>query len=619
MTMRRILLHHVTHARGRLRHSCSNVQCEIHDCSWTENWVHVHPILALVPCASAMIEPPVNGRVSRSVADVLDEVAAQIPQDEQISNPRTGVVLEDFRPLQQSLEWRLSQHFWQTRGLRPFQEGAVPYGANSSGWAPTAAAELLFENAKERNAASHSVHVLELGAGTGLFARQLLDTLQRICVEQDSDLYDRLTYVVTDRSPASVRQWQELGIFDAHAGRVEFARCDALLPMTLLDLDGAEREMPPPRAVFLNYTLDSLPTAVVRRGPKDPEQLHIRTLWGAEMSGKAAPTADDLEQLLLHYPDFEFETDFRAEGARDLPLIDEVLACGAGPTARLLNYGAMQCLETCLSALAPAGFVLVNDYGPVKLEDVEAMSFVHRFAASTAAGIHFPFLEQHVASLGGRVVKVEGDRDRTIHSRLLSMQELPETRSTYLRVFGSPAYLEADRVSARANEYATAGRCNAALECCREGLRHYPSDWVLLGQAAELCNQRFAHHQQALELASRGLEINPWTSAHLWNTHGNCLFALERHAEALQSYRRAEAIHPDDPQTQFNLAFSRGHSGHFAEALEAIARGLAHDTADHFRASLLEKQSQILAALSGRRAAQEARARGRYGSYSRED
>ena len=47
--------------------------------------------------------------------------------------------------------------------------------------------------------------------------------------------------------------------------------------------------------------------------------------------------------------------------------------------------------------------MLVNDYGPVRLEDVERMSFVHRFAGSMAGGIHFPFLEKFLtAAILGR-------------------------------------------------------------------------------------------------------------------------------------------------------------------------------------------------------------------------
>jgi hypothetical protein len=49
-----------------------------------------------------------------------------------------------------------------------------------------------------------------------------------------------------------------------------------------------------------------------------------------------------------------------------------------------------------------------------------------------------------------------------------------------------------------------------------------------------------------------------------------------------------------------NLAYTLEYFGRFPEALEAVARGLAKDEPELYRARLLEKQRQILTALSGR-------------------
>src|SRR5262249_5160836 len=114
---------------------------------------------------------------------------------------RSGrVVLEDYRPLAESLDWRLGQEYLRKRGSLAFigDPAPVPFVVNNDGALSIRAAEVFFASLVEADAAGalpRDIFVLELGVGVGLFARFFLDRLRHLCDEAGRDYYDRLTYI----------------------------------------------------------------------------------------------------------------------------------------------------------------------------------------------------------------------------------------------------------------------------------------------------------------------------------------------------------------------------------------------------------------------------------------
>ena len=81
---------------------------------------------------------------------------------------------------------------------------------------------------------------------------------------------------------------------------------------------------------------------------------------------------------------------------------------------------------------------------------------------------------------------------------------------------------------------------------------------------------------------------------------------MERFDDAHQAYVQASRIDPRDARTQLNLAYTLAARGDQAQALTAIACGLAQDQG-LYRTRLLEKQQQILLASSARWLAEQER------------
>jgi tetratricopeptide (TPR) repeat protein len=464
--------------------------------------------------------------------------------------------------------------------------------------------------------------MLELGAGVGLFARHFLDAFLAECRLANSDLYDRLTYVVSDRCARTVAGWQRDGVFADHRAHVVLCVGDAMAPAALR-LPGGEAVALPgaPRVVFCNYLLDVLPCAIARRTAAGLAQLCVRThLAGGAAALRAAglgslaeartlaasPRCEDLRRLLALLPSLELETAFRPWTPAD-PADAELAAAMPEGERVIVNGGALACLDALLAGMDPGGLILVNDYGPVRAQDVSSHLGVQRFGGSVALGLNFSLLAQALAKRGLLSVAPEGDEERRVHTRLHARQIGPRTRAALDRRFGLATDRELDAPQEEARAHVAAGRRAEALAAYRRMVERNPGDWQMLGEAAEFVGLQLGDHAAGIELARSALERNPWYSAWLWNVLGDCLFYRERLADAHAAFLQAQRIDADDPRTNLNLAYTLSAQDDQAGALAALAHGLAHDGRGLFRPRLLEKQAQILTLIAERSSAEQAR------------
>jgi tetratricopeptide (TPR) repeat protein len=533
-----------------------------------------------------------------------------------VSLPPTEV--EDFRPLGECLEWRLADAFWDHAGVIPFVRNDVPYLVNNSGRLSEGAAEVMFTALEEmRPTLPARIFMLELGAGSGLFARYFLDAFAERCRNAGGDLYQRLTYVVTDRFSAMVEGWRKEGLFTGHEAHVDLRVCDASSVEALFALGG----MPAPMVVFCNYVLDVLPARIARRLGKRLEQLCVRAhVPGGEAALRAAGLAsleeartlassrrfEDLRRLLRLLPQLELETEFRpwtpatsVEAAFAEAMVDGERV--------ILNHGAIACVDQIVRHLHPRGCLLINDYGPVRSEDVGSHLGVQRFGGSIALGINYPWLERALGDWGFASVSPEGDEQRRIHTRFFARSVEEKVAVSLHHHFGLPhdKFLDAPQEEARA--HLAAGRRSEALDAYRRVIERNPRDWQMLGEAAEYIGLQLGDHAAGLEIVRAALERNPWRSAWLWNVLGDCLFYRNKLADAHAAFEQAQRIDPEDPRTNLNLAYTLSAQDDQAGALTAIARGLAGDGQGNYRPRLLEKQGQVLAAIADRTAADKAR------------
>jgi tetratricopeptide (TPR) repeat protein len=554
------------------------------------------------------------GSSERSPLDALSKVASE-PDHE----------IEGFRPLSDSLEWRLADAYWARAGMTPFVRNDVPYLVNNTGRLSENAAALVFAALHESRATlPERLTILELGAGTGLHARYFLDAFLDRCRKEGSDLYDRLTYVVTDRFEGTVTGWMREGVFAGHQDQVALRVCNASAPREL-SLPGGESAppLPAPIVVFCNYVLDVLPATVARRSATGLEQLCVRTHVGGGVAtlrsagissldeGRALAASGlvpDLARLLPLLSHLDLETAFKSwTPTTPAELTLAATMTGPGSERVIISSGALACLDELLKLVAQSGFVLVNDYGPVRSDEVAAHVGVQRFGGSVALGLNFALIERVLLDRGLEVLAPEGDEQRRVHTRMIGVHLGDRARHVLHTRFALVTDRQLDGPQEQARQHLAAGRKSDALAAYRSMIERNPTDWQMLGEAAEYVGLQMGDHATGLELARAALERNPWYSAWLWNILGDCLFYKERLDDAHDAFMQAQRIDPDDPRTNLNLAYTLSARGDQAAALAAIARGLSHDARGLYRPRLLEKQAQVLALISERTAAEQGR------------
>jgi tetratricopeptide (TPR) repeat protein len=530
-------------------------------------------------------------------------------------------VIQDYCPFPESIEWQLGQGYLRERGSKAFlhDTAPVPYVVNNDGTLSQSAAELLFASlaeAERRGGLEEQLFVLELGVGVGLFARLFLDAFRALCQQHGKNYYHRLCYVAGDYADRMLLDTCRHGVFANHPGRYVLRGVDALQPETLRESFGQGNDAPGPfRAVFLNYLLDCLPATVLRRSEAEVQQLCVRTRLarGVPPGEHAGLDGDDLLRkfrsadpeerrvALDAFHLFVSEYDYRPVDLATIRHGDFALrfARAAGSGQVLHSYGAIQSLDKLLGLLHEQGFILINDYGQTQVSEEDA--FEHqRFSGSTFVGVNFSLLRAFFGESGTYRWVEPAEEEASIHSRLLGHRPLARTIDRFHQLFGKAAYQATHEPANVARALARAGRTEAALAAYRRALERQPLGWLLMSEVARFLTFALDSPPAGVALAREALALNPNSSAELWNTLGDALFALGRFPASRHAFTRALEINPRDVRAHYNLAFVHLQKKDYPEALRAIAQGLALDAAGEFREGLLQKQQEVLGHLANR-------------------
>ena len=513
-------------------------------------------------------------------------------------------VIDDWRPLGDSLEWALGRRFWDRRGLGAFLEDGVPFMINADGVAAAAWVELLIGHLERiGRTPAEGACVLEIGTGHGLFARHLLRAVARL----SPAWAERLTVVAADASPRMLEDIARRDVLAPFEANCRLVVEDAADPGEAL-ADAATGQGYD--AVFLNYVLDTLPFRAVHvRADGSVCEIRVRTVLAgaadpAQLRALAtARTPEALDQLLPVRDDLRMELgEFPYAGAVD-----------GGAGVYLLHDGAGRCLDRCMSLLAPGGFVAVRDY-PF-LADVperETQPLFQVFGGSTAVGLDFRFLEGRARRRGWTLVAPEED-DEDIRTRILAPSLPEEAVADFRRLFGARATDAAKKLADRARSFVSAGFTSAALDAYRQLLAERPDHWGLHAEAAKLLNT-LGDHASAAAVARAGLEANP-ISPELMSELGDAHFLAGEVAEAHRWFAAICELAPGAPMGHFNISFTLGRQGRHDKALAAVAAGLALDRKGEWRERLLARQAELLTELDRERRREAAKTQDRKGPW----
>ena len=468
------------------------------------------------------------------------------------------VVLEDFRPVSESLEWRIGAAYWADAGVRAFMADEVPHIITNDGMLAARDADVLFEScalAERCGALEPAIGAVELGCGGGIYAHQFLDRFAARCERAGRDYYERLTLHVTDDAGAMLDDIVATRTLDAHRARVRLGRIDALDCATFDPHDGGPTEtLGGLRAVLCSYVLDCLPFDIVLRSGETWLRLHYRTSIAA---ADADPGALALEGearsrgLLAAAPRLDVEHAYFAVELDELPYGDVLAAhlAASGPpdgTPRAgvtHSHGALRSLTSALEALRDDGFVLLHDYGH---DDATAGLAGHqRFGRSRAVALNFALIDTALpASVPCRVL-APVDEPRTVLRTRLVCAGGAELEGAFRASYDMTVFrrLGALVEQARALRRSDAAAARAAYGAAQ---RLAPENWYVLVDWADFELGIADDPDAALALALRAARMNPSGAPVIHAICGDAHAATGGLAAAASAYREALRLYPED-------------------------------------------------------------------------
>ena len=191
-------------------------------------------------------------------------------------NPKYYLV-EDWKDYDQGLVATLGERYFKIQGIKA-------YSINTGSPVPSAITSnyphaLSFIKVLKKNLVNYpknyKLNILDLGSGSGLFARSLLEAAR------DENILDRICVILADLSANAlneIKKLKVLGGFEEHKN-YQFIKLDILDPKNAKDLNNKIYFLPKISACTLNYIYDVMPTIILRPSKDDGfEKLQFRFL-----------------------------------------------------------------------------------------------------------------------------------------------------------------------------------------------------------------------------------------------------------------------------------------------------------------------------------------------------
>ncbi len=495
----------------------------------------------------------------------------------------SGVPVEDFQPMWNSAAMRIARSAWTDCGLEVFLRMDVPYGATSSGRLSGDAVQLLLETGPK----TRPCRFLEIGAGSGIFAKIFLDLLKA----QAPQIYKTCTYVVTDGNARMLESQAEYGVLAEHAAHIETRTFDASAPWPADFAHGFD-------GIFGSYILDSLPIEVLSVGESGVQKMVARcTLPARNQALEDALKIPGFAHLAPFLPiakSLNIQTRYIKAGP--LPYAAAVPPPEGEDTPMVHSYGALACIESIGKALRPGGFAMLSDYGTLTPREPGEQIGFQNFGASAALAVNFHQIDGWFAGKDIAYIKPDAEEGQLITRVLYNGPEeqifdlvdllFGEARQRALRL-----PVEAAREMLRANAF------EQARQLYGKAMALQPDNWALSEEVAELLLLGAKDFSDAITLAEMGLGLNPY-SPNLHRIIAEAKFELGDLGGAKNALDQCFALAGDTPYSRLLQAKIAFKSGETREALMAIARGLAADKEADHREALTGLQDEILVDIS---------------------
>jgi len=602
------------------------------------------------PDAQAQAEAPTAKNPAPETAPLADSEQVDTVQADagaaRADDSEDDVLLQDWTPLGQCLDIRIAAGHWAGHAHELLADHQVPSLAHDSGALSERAARVLFAWCQEQTSLGTlpaEIVVVEVGMGTGLHLRFLLDAFAERCRTAGTPWYDQLTVYGTDVSPATVRRALDRGLFAPHAARIRLGFMDAAQPGWFGEIDtGATVDLRGGIHVLLaNYVLDLQALDVFRRTRaadgsakweavlvrtwlRDVDRLHAYSDRNVAQLLELAKTADDaaVAELAAVYTLIQLEMRAWPVDLRDHPDLAELARvadaqeAALGPDHPLLaegtvvnhSAGALRMAQKLGLALADNGYLAVRDVAFCTPEVAGVARSYQKYGPTGAAGINLVqmdgFFAAGLAPAGMRLHAPHHDGVRNQGARLLTRRPLPATVTEFEIALDGEDMARATQL---ADEARNTANPLAALEKFRQAVRLEPTNWHLLAEAARSALVGAKRPDIAVAIAAKALELNTEYSPELWNVYGDALYSLGDPATALYAYEQGLLVQPRNVRLRYCAASLEASRGRYAAAFRHIGEALASDPGGSWRGEVLQLLDSCLRGQTAAATAEAAR------------
>ena len=252
--------------------------------------------------------------------------------NKQVTSGNNQRILEDQKPLSQSMLWNLQKDFFANQGPEAWIRGIVPQYITTNPYIATLYAKTIFGYCRDYVTRTDidrdsTIYIMELASGVGRFTYTFLKRFLHMI--ENSSLKDlKFKYIVTDFSEKNIEYWQN------HSFLKPYFEC-GILDCATFDIGQDEQvklrnsgeilskgNLKNPLILIANYTFDSLPqdtfyidkgeifegliTITSQEGEVDPEDKSI--LAGLDyfytdnlIQGNDYYEDEDFNNILLYY------------------------------------------------------------------------------------------------------------------------------------------------------------------------------------------------------------------------------------------------------------------------------------------------------------------------------
>ena len=504
-----------------------------------------------------------------------------------------GVPLEEFGPVWGSARLRLSRASWQASTLEPFLSFTVPYASTSSGRLSEDAVTVALAALPDAS----GLRILELGAGSGIFARLFLDALQRLAPK----VYCQSRYVVTDGSDSILAAQRAHGVFAQHEAMVEQRRLDIGKDWATEWPDIGSFDV-----ILCSYVLDSLPFDFLAVNDTRVWRREVRAMLdeshkaGADDLRRALATGDPaaLAGFVALGPFLSLQTRHVPVDRESLPHADTLPMDTEGETRPWVHcHGALDAIGQARSRLGPGGVLIFSDYGHLTPFGPHDRPEFQAYGLSVAVGVNFPQIDTAHAKRSDVALYKPDEEEGHLYTRVLQRAPGPDLAALVDEHYGAVRYQAMTAPVYAAREFLRPRMFETARGLYAKALDLQPRSWSLMQEIALSLLLANDEPTGALEMADLGLTQNP-LSPDLWRARAEALLALGRVPEARAAADRAVTLSPGHVAAQCALATIALRQNRPDTALAAIAAGLTHDVEGDSRDTLLALQEQALSAIS---------------------